>query len=244
MESVITRPGPTAVTFDLSNPTQTTITLPSGSTWSSGLHFHSSHDEYLIIRRGCVRVRRNSTVQTLAVRPGDAPIEIAVPRGVWHEWARAPPNALGPDCSLDQEDVVVLERTDPVDGEKRVFFWNLNGVILQQPPWWLLVKRLWDWWVTLQLFIIFHELDNVPVMLDVKGIMAQARLEAATCKLMGERRVEWWTRAVDERWSLLVLWAASQVGHVLGIRAVRREFTPEEVYKQFASAKKSQRKES
>ncbi|KAI0427953.1 hypothetical protein F5Y09DRAFT_314761 [Xylaria sp. FL1042] len=235
MNSVITRPGPTSVTFNLTNLAHTVITLPPGSTWSSGLHFHSSHDEYLVVQRGCVRVRRNSMVQTVAVQPGDAPIEVAIPRGVWHEWARAPPDALDSDCGLSQEDVVVVERTDPADGEKTVFFWNLNGVILQPPPRWLPAKRLWGWWVTLQLFIIFAELDNVPVMLDLKGLMVRARLEDTTCRLIGGMRVERWTRVVDESWSLLVLWAARLIGHVLGMKAVRREFMPEEVYKQFAA---------
>ncbi|KAI1424700.1 hypothetical protein F5Y12DRAFT_436527 [Xylaria sp. FL1777] len=242
MDSRITRPGPGSVTFDLSNPAHTVITLPPDSTWSSGLHFHISHNEYLVVQRGSVRVRRNSKVQIVTVRCGDAPIEIAVPRGVWHEWGRARPDSLDSDCCLAQEDVVVAERTDPADGEKTLFFWNLNGTIMQQPPRWLLPRRLWGWWVTLQLFVIFSELDNVPIMLDVKGLAAQAQLRGAACRLMGEVCVERWERAVDEGWSLFVLWVAHLVGRMLGMTAIRREFMPEDAYRRWAASKEAQKK--
>ncbi|KAI0902765.1 hypothetical protein F4823DRAFT_383060 [Ustulina deusta] len=243
MNSVITRPIPASVTFDLTHSAHTTITLPPGSTWSSGLHFHTSHDEYLVVQRGSVRVRRDSQVQTVTVRPGDAHIEISIPRGAWHEWGRAPTDSTDSDCNLDQEEVVVVERTDPADGEKNVFFWNLNGVILQQPPRWLPTRRLWGWWVTLQLFVIFAELDNVPVMLDVKGLLARVRLEGIAHQLMGEAWIEQWARGADESWSRFVLWVAYLVGRVLGMKAVRREFTPEEVYRRWAGNREWQGKE-
>ncbi|GAW20270.1 hypothetical protein ANO14919_097710 [Xylariales sp. No.14919] len=243
MESVITRPAPAAVTFDLSHPTHTTITLAAGSTWSSGLHFHATHDEYLVVQRGAVRVRCGSKVQIVTVRPGSAPVEIAIPRGVWHEWGRAPPDSPGSDTSLDQEDVIVVERTDPADGEKSVFFWNLNGVILQQRPRWLPIGEFWGWWVTLQLFIIFAELDNVPVMLDVKEWLVRAGLEGTMRGLVGETRLEHCVKYVDESWSLLVLWLVRLIGGILGIRAVRRKFTPDEAYKRWEENRKGGKKE-
>ncbi|KAI0868477.1 hypothetical protein GGS24DRAFT_212167 [Hypoxylon argillaceum] len=231
MQSPITRTGPASVTFDLAHPEHTVITLPPGSTWSSGLHFHSLHDEYLVVQRGSVRVRRDSDVQTVTVRPGDAPIELAIPRGVWHEWGRALPDLIDPDYILTNEDVLVVERTNPADGEKTVFFWNLNGVILQKPPQWLPTRRLWGLWVTLQLFVIFAELDNVPVMIDVRGLVARARLDGVMRHLMGQACVERCSRSIDESWSLFVLWVVHRVGRMLGIEAVRRDYTPEEAYR-------------
>ncbi|KAI0521920.1 hypothetical protein F5B22DRAFT_594697 [Xylaria bambusicola] len=243
MDSIITRQPPASVTYDLSHPAQTIITLPAGSTWSSGLHFHRSHDEYLVVHRGSVRVRLDSRVETVNVRPGDAPIEIAVPRGVWHDWGRATTSHATSDCDLAQEDVVVIERTDPADGEKTVFFWNLNTVILQQTPWWFPARRMWDWWVTFRLFVIFAELDNVPVMLDVPALVAGTWLQGAICRLLGEACVERWVRGMDESWSLLVLWVAQLIGHTLGLGAVGRKFTPLEAYQESVATGKKGKKE-
>ncbi|KAI0530429.1 hypothetical protein GGR58DRAFT_493463 [Xylaria digitata] len=243
MDRVITRPGPASVKFNLTHPTHTIITLPQGSTWSSDLHFHATHDEYLVVQQGSVSVRRDSEVQTITVRPGNAPVEVAIPRGVWHEWGRALPNSSDSDFSLDGEDVVVVERTDPADGEKPVFFWNLNGVILQQQPRWWPMEGLWGWWVMLQLFVIFAELDNVPVMLDVKGWLVRARLDGTLRKLMGETCVDRWERRVDESWSLLVLRVVHLLSRVLGMRAVRREFTPEDAYKRWEVDREGGRKQ-
>ncbi|KAF2966394.1 hypothetical protein GQX73_g7177 [Xylaria multiplex] len=229
MDRVITRPGPASVKFNLTHPTHTIITLPSGSIWSSGLHFHATHDEYLVVQRGSVRVRRDSEVQTVTVRPSDAPVEVAYP-------------ARDSNLSLDGEDVVVVERTDPADGEKPVFFWNLNGVILQQRPWWWPMEGLWAWWILLQLFVIFVELDNVPVMLDVKGWLVRARLYGALSQLMGETSVNRCAKRADERWSLLVLRAVHWVGRMLGVRAVRREFMPKDAYERWKVEREGGRK--
>ncbi|RSL59321.1 hypothetical protein CEP53_005863 [Fusarium sp. AF-6] len=160
--SVIDRPLPNAVTYDLSTTGQVKITLPESSTWSSGLHWHETHDEYLKVIKGTIRVQLGSTIQYISATENEQP-EIKVARYVWHEWQRAVPDG----------EVVVIERTVPDDNEKAIFFWNLNGVILDAPR--LMsdpssaVSRLpgrfrglaLDFWITLNLFVIFNHFDNV-----------------------------------------------------------------------------------
>ncbi|KAJ9151109.1 hypothetical protein NKR23_g3197 [Pleurostoma richardsiae] len=214
--SIIERPLPSAVIYDLCEPHQVTITLPIGSTWSSGLHWHEDHVEYLRVIRGRVRVRLGGSTRTI-----DAGTEVRVDRNVWHEWSRAGP---------DGEDVVVVERTDPEDGQKAVFFWNLNGVILKAgeiapPPYvpeWV-HDLLLDVWVALNLFVIFRYLDNVPVFLDVVGFLGRWGVA------ISEGSTIWLTsKGIDRVWSHLVLMTAGWLGWLFGIKAVREEFTPQE----------------
>ncbi|KAJ4201677.1 hypothetical protein NW767_006765 [Fusarium falciforme] len=102
--TVIERPLPNAVTYDLSTTGQVKITLPESSTWSSGLHWHETHDEYLKVIKGTIRVQLGSTIQYISATENEQP-EIKVARYVWHKWQRA-----GPDG-----EVVVIERTEPDD---------------------------------------------------------------------------------------------------------------------------------
>ncbi|SPO03469.1 uncharacterized protein DNG_06152 [Cephalotrichum gorgonifer] len=265
---IITRPLPNAVTYDLSSPDRVTITLPPSSTWSSGLHWHESHTEYLQVLRGSIKVRLGDREQIVSASPGNQPEitvpryawheshteylqvlrgsikvrlgdreqivsaspgnqpEITVPRYAWHEWRRADPHG--------GEDVVVSERTEPADGEKALFFWNLNGVILDAPR--MLddgksfISRcpagargpLLDLWITLNLFVIFYHLDNVPVFVDFPDLV-RGRKESAFIP----RRV-----LVLGDWvvSHVVLFVASWVGWLLNARPLRLKYTPAREY--------------
>ncbi|EEU47170.1 uncharacterized protein NECHADRAFT_77361 [Fusarium vanettenii 77-13-4] len=218
--TVIKRPLPNAVTYDLSTTGQVKITLPESSTWSSGLHWHETHDEYLKVIKGTIRVQLGSSIQYISATENGQP-EIKVARYVWHEWQRA-----GPDG-----EVVVIERTEPDDNEKAIFFWNLNGVILNAPK--LLndpssfISRLprrvqglaLDFWITLNLFVIFKHLDNIPVFLNVPNFA-----NASNDTLLS------WLRGLDWLVSHVVLFLASWGGWALGIQPVNRQFTPADVY--------------
>jgi uncharacterized RmlC-like cupin family protein len=113
MEPIITRGLPNAVVYNLSDQFQTTITLPSGSTWTSGLHWHETHTEYLRLVKGTIRVRLGNTTSIISAHDSPEPMEVKVERNVWHEWSRATP---------DGEEVIVIERTDPADHENHLFF--------------------------------------------------------------------------------------------------------------------------
>lgn len=213
--SIIKRDLPSAVTYDLSTPGSVKITLPPTSTWSSGLHWHETHVEYLKVVRGSVRVRLGDTWQTVTAENGEQP-EVRVDRYVWHEWQRAEPGG---------DEVVVVERTDPVDNEKAVFFWNLNGVILNAPKLLddhtSLVSRLpsmfravaLDFWITLNLFVIFHYMDNFPVFANAPSFTPSFIPRAILV------RVDWLI-------SHFALYFASWIGWALGLQPARREYTP------------------
>ncbi|PMD39633.1 hypothetical protein L207DRAFT_512632 [Hyaloscypha variabilis F] len=146
-----------SVTYALPSPPFSspvvTITLPPKSNWTSGLHWHEDHTEYLQIVRGSALVTLDNRTQVFTSDNGI----ITVPRFARHEWQRA---------SAEGEDLVVKEWTDPADGQKEVFFRNLSSVILDctkdGPP--------KEWWLTWQLFVVFWGLDNYPVFLKMAWI--------------------------------------------------------------------------
>ncbi|KAI1039538.1 hypothetical protein LB505_002613 [Fusarium chuoi] len=231
--SVIERPLPNGVIYDMSTVGHVRITLPESSTWSSGLHWHETHDEYLKVVKGTIRVRLGDSRQVISATDDNQP-EIKVPRYAWHEWQRAAP---------DGEEVVVIERTDPDDNDKAIFFWNLNGVILNSPK--LLndkasvVSRLpsrlqglfLDIWIPLNLFIIFRTLDNIPVFLNVPDISR-----------VPHGRLRDLLQNIDMATSHLILLVASCVGWVLGLQPVQRRYTPEDAYASWHSRQKIAKK--
>ncbi|KAH8662404.1 hypothetical protein BX600DRAFT_466327 [Xylariales sp. PMI_506] len=231
---IIERNPPNAVVYDLSVPNQATITLPVNSTWTSGLHWHETHVEYLRVVRGAVKVRTGTALAERIIRADDADPEVRIDRFLWHEWSRA---------DNDDGDVVVVERTDPADGEKALFFWNLNGVILaaQHSTW---IARVppqvrgcaMDFWITLQLFVIFRDLDNFPVLLNSLR-MAEAlgiRIEEGSVS-------DKFVLAIEAAISHLLLWIASVLGRMFHLRAVRPEFLPNDVYSDWIQRKKSRK---
>ncbi|KKY30472.1 hypothetical protein UCDDA912_g09603 [Diaporthe ampelina] len=231
---IIKREAPNAVVYDLSEPHQVTITLPASSTWSSGLHWHEHHVEYLRVIKGSVQVSLDSQVHTISAT--DAETEVRIDRNVWHEWRRA-------DIEGD-EDVVVVERTDPEDGEKAIFFWNLNGVILKAqgltcPPYMpkLLHGILLEAWVTLSVFSIFHGLDNIPVFVNVLQSFSK-RGFVFTDKTLGHTVL----RGVDFIISHVLLLLASGISVLFGIRAVRGEFTPASARQSWKASKAERRR--
>ncbi|KAJ4420656.1 hypothetical protein N0V82_004221 [Gnomoniopsis sp. IMI 355080] len=230
-ETVIERGPPSAVLYDLADDDHVTITLPVGSTWSSGLHWHEKHVEYLHIVKGSARVVLGN--QVLTISAGDETDEVRVDRNTWHEWRRADTDNGG--------ELVIVERTDPEDGQKAVFFWNLNGVIVKAqhlacPPYMskLLHDMLLHVWVTLSLFTIFSALDNIPVFINVPAAFSKRGFGFAD-RTLGDILL----RSTDRLVSHLVLFAVSLVAWGLGIRSVRREHTPDSVWGRWTNTTKS-----
>ncbi|KAL2171202.1 hypothetical protein VTG60DRAFT_3513 [Thermothelomyces hinnuleus] len=218
--SVIRRNPPSAVIYDLSVPHQVTITLPAGSTWTSGLHWHETHTEYLRLVKGRIRLRLGDAVQT---KPRSGGEEVAAEEEEEEEEEE------------EKEEVVVVERTEPADGDKAVFFWNLNGVILEAEAEAAVPARrttatgrlagVWaGLWTTLSLWAIFDALDNFPVLLGVRDAGWQRGLLERGSR--GDAWLTWW----ETRWSHAVLSIASVLVCVAGERAVRPRFTPAEEY--------------
>lgn len=151
-----------------------------------------------------------------------------------HEWGRAAVYLSAKkkgDEEGEEGEVVVEEWTDPSDGDKALFFWNLNGVIMEAFPekpkpkpkprdvptsWW---RKMWmELWVTVQLFVIFRDLDNWPVLFD-----------------LGDRTAKWsglsWM-AYGSEWMIThsVLLFVGVFGKFCGFRAVTRERTPAKLW--------------
>ncbi|KAF5581828.1 hypothetical protein FPCIR_9936 [Fusarium pseudocircinatum] len=231
--SVIERPLPNGVIYDMSTVGQVRITLPGSSTWSSGLHWHETHDEYLKVVKGTIEVRLGDSRQAISATNGNQP-EIKVPRYTWHEWQRAAP---------DGEEVVVIERTEPDDNDKAIFFWNLNGVILNSPKMLndktSVVSRLpsrlqglfLDIWIPLNLFIIFRSLDNIPVFLNAPNLSR-----------VSDKRLRSVLQIIDTVVSHLILFIASWAGRFLGLQPVQLKYTPDDAYTTWKSRQENFKK--
>ncbi|KAI0882838.1 uncharacterized protein GGS22DRAFT_41611 [Annulohypoxylon maeteangense] len=163
-QTSFTRPAPAAVTYDLSIPDQATITVPRGSTWSSGPHWHEAHTEFLEVLAGRARVRLGGKT----VRVGRGEGVVVIPRGVVHEWLRddVVGEHEGEDIGEGGEedgDLIVREWTEPKDGMKEVFFRNLNGLILDAAG-----DKSGGWRsgvvLEVELWNLFWRADNYPVI--------------------------------------------------------------------------------
>lgn len=220
--TVIERSLPNAVTYDLTSSSHVKITLPPASTWSSGLHWHENHTEYLKVVKGSIKVRvgdKESIVSASATRQP----EITVHKYVWHEWQRAESGG---------DEVIVMERTDPADGEKALFFWNLNGVILDIPklmsarpsfvdsfpP--VLARFLVTVWVELHLMVIFGHLDNFPVYFNAPSS------QSALLTWLPQQKL----KVVDWIITHFILSAAALTAWILGVQPVTRSYTPAREY--------------
>lgn len=232
--TVIERGLPNAVLYDLAEPDHVTITLPIGSTWSSGLHWHEKHVEYLRVVKGTIRVVLGDQVHTVSA--GDENTEVRVDRNTWHEWRR--------DDAAHGDEVVVIERTEPEDGQKAVFFWNLNGVVIKAqhltcPPYMSKVLHglLLDLWVTINLFAIFRALDNIPVLINVPVAFSKRGFTFKN-NTLGYILL----RTTDRFASLLALFAVSWISWGLGMHPIRREFTPGNVWERWMQDKTDRQK--
>ncbi|KAH0837578.1 hypothetical protein AYO21_05068 [Fonsecaea monophora] len=191
--TVFRRTDPAAVTYDLSSADCVTITVPVGSTWTSGPHWHETHTEFLQILQGRAFIKLGG--RSGVYRAEDGAIE--VPRYTVHEWHRV----AGDD---DGGDLVVREWTMPRDGQKEIFFRMLNSFLteahpssLYTPPamiprW--VTKWVEHWIVALQLFCIFDSWDNWPVLIgNDNGWVSWAvthlvlRVASATAFVLGLR---------------------------------------------------------
>ncbi|KAK2609361.1 hypothetical protein QQS21_002142 [Conoideocrella luteorostrata] len=215
---VIERDLPNGVIYDLTSPRHVTISLPPTSTWSSGLHWHEGHVEYLKVVQGSIKVRLGSMQRIISASETSQP-ELRIDKFVWHEWQRAESGG---------SEVVVIERTDPADGEKSLFFWNLNSVILNIPR--LLdtqpflsrcpaaaARLLLTFWMELNLMVIFAHLDNIPVYFNLP------RSKFRIGNLIPVQALA----AMDWMISHMVLSVAALIGWALGVQPVDRRYTPE-----------------
>ena len=118
---------------------------------------------------------------------------------------------------LGREDLQVTEWTDPVDGEKEIFFRNLFSGI--QEPFFEAKygKRLSSVVMLCQIFLVSAELDNPLVILDFGGVD-------------GEWNGWWaWIKAkAEDVVTATVMGLVSAIARYgFGLKAVNEEWTPE-----------------
>jgi hypothetical protein len=257
----ILRTGSEAVAYHIpttppssSNPIlKTTISLPRYSKWTSGLHFHTQHTEYLCLIKGAVWVHLEGEEKMISAKAGGevyagsgglkangAGLVLEVPKYARHEWQRAEVyysvrrsfGGLNLKPEDFNEEVVVEEWTDPSDLGKPLFFWNLNGVITATTnsaflslPQRMVKAGLMGWWVPFQLFVIFWELDNWPVFLKLRGVMGDlGRLSYINRYVEG---------SVEYAVTFIVLFAAKVLGWLVGVRAVEKSRTPDKLWEAY-----------
>ncbi|KAF3044374.1 hypothetical protein E8E12_009826 [Didymella heteroderae] len=260
----ILRQGPEAVAYhipvspstDDGTPLKSTIALPRHSAWTSGLHFHATHTEYLRLIKGAIFVELNNKMKFISALVGgevdgtgqlvQSGLIIEVPRYAFHNWgrlehhndsARSPGRRAQHEDILPEdwtEEVIVEEWTDPSDIAKPLFFWNLNGIITA-PGEAILPKRqslakglLGSLWVDLQLFLVFWELDNWPVFNVFRTISPASDSHLCTLRVLDA------TKMLVSFGALLL---AKLFGTLLGLKAVEKRRTPDALWEAY---KKSQ----
>jgi hypothetical protein len=251
----ILRPGHEAVAYhipifpstDDGTPLKSTIALPRHSAWTSGLHFHATHTEYLRLVKGAVFVELNGKTKLISalaggelkatgqlVQPG---LTIEVPRYAFHSWGRLEHNNdsarsrrrvqkdfLPEDWS---EEVVVEEWTNPSDIAKSLFFWNLNGILTVpgdtiQPKRQSIAKALLgSLWVDLKLFVVFWELGNWPVFHVLRNVSPATDSYLRTLRVLD---------AAEIFVSFGILLIAKLLGVLLGLKAVDQRRTPDALW--------------
>ncbi|KAF1845251.1 uncharacterized protein K460DRAFT_355090 [Cucurbitaria berberidis CBS 394.84] len=228
---------------------KTTIALPRRSSWTSGLHFHTGHTEHLRLIKGSIFVYLDGDLRIISAKAGGevssktgeilkSGLEIIVDKYVRHDWGRADEylysrwsgrglhgNILYAEDSY--EEVVVEEWTDPADMTKPLFFWNLNAVITapQNKPLSasqnLIKLALGSWWIPFQLSIIFWDLDNWPILLDLRLLASP---------YLGEKVGTCFERLSEYLMTFVVLFAAKELGRFTGIQSVSKERTPKDLW--------------
>jgi hypothetical protein len=157
-----------------------------------------------------------------------------VPKYARHEWGRAETRfdkqyfGVG-GCVVRPadtgEEVVVEEWTSPNDISKPLFFWNLNRVITApeasclSTPQKMMKRVLGEWWVPFQLFVIFWELDNWPVFVNMRDLLGPWFDN-------GDQGFRYLEGSLEYVMTFMVLFTAKMLGWLVGVRAVEPKRTP------------------
>ncbi|PSN73407.1 hypothetical protein BS50DRAFT_186259 [Corynespora cassiicola Philippines] len=155
------------------------------------------------------------------------------PGGDWRERERARhlPEDIFDDVVVE-EWVGTLGESGTPSIDKALFFWNLNGILVppERPsaaPKLGVLQRvaksaLGDGgYVELQLFVVFHALDNWPVLIPMEG---------CSNPILGVIPMDGFERGFEWVVTFVVLSFAGLIGWLIGLHAVAEDRTPEELW--------------
>jgi hypothetical protein len=117
----------------------------------------------------------------------------------------------------------------PSDISKPLFFWNLNGTIMRHndtllsPRQRIAERLLGQWWIDLQLFNVFWELDNYPIFLDSSHLW----------QVFSPMQRLGISNGIEVGVSFVVLFVARILGIVLGLKAVEQRRTPKALWEAY-----------
>ena len=197
------------------------MTVPVGSSWTPGLHWHNDHTEHFQVLSGAMLITVNNKSFILT---GGSPA-VTIPRKARHELMRwdCPGRkgyqkvaqeafrkemlAKGQSKELERLRVQVVEAeesTTPADGEKEILFRNLLSAITEPRS-----GILGEIMRFVHIVIIYQGLDVRMVILD-----------------MGAENGHGWRGMVEEMIWWLILGMASLIGGVVGLKPVSEAYTP------------------
>ena len=255
----VLRPGAEAVAYHIpiapasssSTILKSTIVLPRHSRWTSGLHFHTAHTEYLRLVQGAIFVELDGEKKILSAKAGgevswahslrllNEGLIIKVDKFARHNWGRAEGYMNSRKLATcvrivlpedHDEEVIVEEWTDPADISKALFFWNLNGFLTAPQNSRLPMRQsvlktiIGPWWIPFNLFVIFWELDNWPVFVSMRG---------RTGPWMRESLGDIFERLVEYIVTFFVLFGAKTLGRLANIQGLSRERTPDDLWEEY-----------
>ena len=192
------------------------------------LRRHETHTEYLEVISGAALITLNDVTRIYTPQNG----EVTVPRYARHEWQRASQaKDLGLDFGLSsgaatgsetqaqspqlealvEQDLIVREWTSPTDGQKEIFFRNLSGIIAHA-----IEQNHANWYLALQLWVLFARLDNRPVFFRAEHVPV---VGVFLMRLSLGRAIEWVVCHA-------LLWGAVVIGRLFGVRGTLKEYTP------------------
>ena len=225
-------PGVGKLAFD--DPTKFDLTVPSGSPWATGRHWHNGYTEYWKMISGGMLISINNDSYVLT----EATPMLSLPPKTRHEIMRwdcpgrtghqkAAQEAFKKDMmakglskeleKLGKQDLRAAqllnpeEPTKPGDGEKEVFFRNMLST-LSEPRTDILgeVLRL------IQIVVIYKNLDAQMVVVDMRPESGNG-----------------WRGMVEEILWWLVASMASLVGAVFDLKPVNEAYTPDSLLARF-----------
>ena len=219
--STFTFPPPEVGSISLDDPSKSDLTIPVGSPWTSGRHWHDHHAEHWKVLSGAMLITLNND-SFIVTRESPT---VSIPPKVRHELMRwdcpgrthhqnAAQEAFRKEMLVNGQSkeleklgataVKAEESTTPADGEKQIFFRNLLSAISEPRT-----STLGGILKFAQILIIYHHLDARMVMVD-----------------MGAENASGWRAMIEEGIWWLYVRMASLIGAVFDLQPVSEAYTP------------------